>query len=118
MRRRKRQWRRNPHADSGVRRPPLPSSVVVQVELTTRFEKDFARRIAGTPLDAEFEALLALLMEGAPLPTKYRDHPLKGTRVALRDCHLRPDMDMVLIYQRTPTALKLIRIGTHADLFG
>lgn len=88
----------------------------MQVELTKRFEKDFARRIAGTPLDAEFEALIALLLAGASLPTKYRDHPLKGTRVELRDCHLRPDM--VLIYQRTPKALKLIRFGTHADLFG
>lgn len=88
----------------------------MDVKPTTRFEKDFAKRIARTPLDADFEDLLELLLTGEPLPPKYRDHPLKGVRGNVRDCHLRPDM--VLLYSRDETVLKLIRIGTHSDLFG
>ena len=88
----------------------------MDIKLTTRFERDFARRIAGTPLDAEFEDLLGLLVSGATLPTKYRDHPLKSDRSGVRDCHLRADM--VLLYSRSDKLLKLMRIGTHADLFG
>lgn len=88
----------------------------MEIKLTARFERDFAKRIAGTHLDAEFEALLNLLVSGAALPAKYRDHPLKGDRGGVRDCHLRPDI--VLLYSRSENLLKLVRIGTHADLFG
>lgn len=88
----------------------------MEIKLTARFERDFAKRIAGTPLDGEFEALLNLLVSGAALPAKYRDHPLKGDRAGVRDCHLRPDI--VLLYSRSENLLKLVRIGTHADLFG
>ena len=88
----------------------------MDIKLTARFERDFAKRIAGTPLDAEFEDLLGLLVSGAELPKKYRDHPLKGDRYGVRDCHLRADM--VLLYSRSDKLLKLVRIGTHADLFG
>ena len=87
----------------------------MEIKLTARFERDFAKRIAGTPLDAEFEVLLNLLVSGAALPVKYRDHPLKGDRTGVRDCHLRPDI--VLLYSRSENLLKLVRIGTHADLF-
>jgi len=89
---------------------------VVEIKLTARFERDFAKRIAGTPLEAEFEALLDLLAVGAALPANYRDHPLKGDRAGVRDCHLRADL--VLLYSRSDKLLKLVRIGTHADLFG
>lgn len=88
----------------------------MQVEFTNQFQKDFAKRIAGTALDAEFEALLAHLMAGGALPVKYRDHPLKGDRLGRRDCHLRPDM--VVLYARGSTVLKLYRIGSHSELFG
>ena len=88
----------------------------MDIKLTARFEQDFAKRIAGTPLDAEFEDLLGLLVSGATLPSKYRDHPLKGDRSGVRDCHLRANM--VLLYSRSDKLLKLVRIGTHADLFG
>jgi hypothetical protein len=45
------------------------------------------------------------------LPLKYRAHPLKNNRDGHRDCHLRSDM--VLLYRRSSTVLRLVRIGTH-----
>ena len=83
---------------------------------TTRFRKEFAKQIKGTPLEAEFATLLDLLVAGGQLPHKYRAHPLKNNRSGHWDCHLRPDM--VLLYQRSATVLQLVRIGSHADLFG
>lgn len=86
------------------------------IEAGNRFKKDFARWIRGTPLDAEFAELLRLLATGTALPPHYRDHPLKGRWRNARDCHLRGDV--VLIYERTETSIRLVRIGSHSELFG
>ena len=83
---------------------------------TTQFQRDFRKRIAGTPLEGELETLVGLLLAGGPLPEKYRDHPLKGDRTGLRDCHLRPDM--VVLYRKTGDRLSLVRIGSHSEIFG
>ena len=88
----------------------------MNIEPTTQFRRDFAKRIKGTSLETEFATLLGLLVAGGQLPSKYRAHPLKNNRDGYWDCHLRSDM--VLLYRRTPAVLRLIRIGTHSDLFG
>jgi mRNA interferase YafQ len=88
----------------------------VNIEPTSQFRRDFAKRIKGTPLETEFATLLDLLVAGGQLPSKYGAHPLKNNRDGYWDCHLRSDM--VLLYRRTPTVLRLFRIGTHSDLFG
>lgn len=60
--------------------------------------------------------LLALLIEGKPLPREYLDHPLKGEWKGYRDSHMEPDW--LLIYKADDTNLWLARTGTHADIFG
>lgn len=60
--------------------------------------------------------LLALLIEGKPLPREYLDHPLKGGWKGYRDSHMEPDW--LLIYKADDTNLWLARTGTHADIFG
>jgi mRNA interferase YafQ len=51
------------------------------------------------------------------LPASYRDHPLRGTFQDARDSHLEPDW--LVIYERDPKSgeIRLIRTGTHQDLF-
>jgi mRNA interferase YafQ len=60
--------------------------------------------------------VLTLLLNDQPLPTRYRDHPLRGEWADHRDCHIRPDL--ILIY-RKPDAdrLELVRLGSHSELF-
>jgi mRNA interferase YafQ len=60
------------------------------------------------------EAIL-LLVEGAPLPPRYRDHSLGGDWAHHRDCHLEPDW--LLLYKLDGNDLYLVRTGTHSDLF-
>ncbi|KAF1041470.1 type II toxin-antitoxin system YafQ family toxin [Xylophilus sp.] len=60
-------------------------------------------------------ALLLLLIERAPLPERYRDHPLKGEWAGWRDAHIEPDW--LLIYRVAGDELQLARTGTHSDLF-
>jgi len=86
------------------------------IEAGSRFKKDFTRWIKGTPLEAEFADLLRVLATGSILAPHFRDHPLQGPWRGCRDCHLRGDV--ILIYQRSEKSLRLVRIGSHSELFG
>ena len=62
--------------------------------------------------------VLSLLMNGNPLPTQYKDHPLTGDLHDFRECHIEPDwLLMYQIYEDT-LVLSATATGTHADLFG
>ena len=66
---------------------------------------------------SKLQAVLDILMNGEPLPLKYRDHQLKGRMKIFRECHIEPDW--LLIYQKDENSLILYATatGTHADLF-
>ncbi|MDE2299960.1 MAG: type II toxin-antitoxin system YafQ family toxin [Burkholderiales bacterium] len=59
------------------------------------------------------------LLNDRPLDKKHRDHELSGEYDGVRECHVEPDW--LLIYDKEGDAkagaLKLIRTGTHSDLF-
>lgn len=55
------------------------------------------------------------LCNGETLDKKYKNHQLKGQWFPSFDCHILPDL--VLIYQLTDTELKLVRLGSHSELF-
>lgn len=56
------------------------------------------------------------LVDAEALPTRSRDHPLKGTLKDCRECHI--EADWLLIYRIEGGELRLIRTGSHSDLFG
>ena len=58
---------------------------------------------------------LETLLQQAPLPARYRDHPLRGNWRGYRDFHVEPDW--LLIYRVEGDELQLVRTGSHADLF-
>ena len=84
---------------------------------TTQFRKDY-KRVKKRGMDlSRLEAVLELLCAEEILPAALRDHPLTGNYIGFRECHIQPDW--LLIYQvaRETLILKLIRTGTHSDLF-
>jgi mRNA interferase YafQ len=92
--------------------PPPPPPLIVTV--TSQFERDLKRlEKQGKNLDKLHEIFRAL-RNRLPLPPKNRDHALTGRWKGFRDCHVEPDW--VLIYERGPERLKLVRTGSHADL--
>jgi mRNA interferase YafQ len=64
---------------------------------------------------AKLREAIVLLLEGSPLPPRYGDHPLAGDWKHFRDCHIEPDW--LLIYKIDGDDLRLVRTGTHSDLF-
>lgn len=104
------------------------------ISRTSQFKKDYKRESKGQyrlGLDDALRAVLALLATDAPLPERYRDHPLSGDYRAHRECHLKPDL--LLIYMKQgetnqgemkqggsapeEASLRLVRLGSHSELF-
>ena len=82
---------------------------------TTAFKKDF-KRLEKRGADLEkLRRVITLLLAGMPDEEQYRDHSLRGKFSDARDCHIEPDW--VLIYAVIENELRLIRTGSHADLF-
>lgn len=88
-----------------------------QIERTNKFKRDYKReRKTDSMLDGALMPVVELLAADSPLPERLRDHGLGGPLKGYRDCHVRPDL--VLIYSKSDEALVLVRLGSHAELFG
>ena len=86
--------------------------------ITNQCKKDIKlAKKQGKNIDIIFE-VADLLSEGRELDPKYRDHALSGNFKGKRECHLEPDF--LLIYEKRvkEIVLYLVRVGSHADLFG
>lgn len=90
------------------------------IEWTTGFKRDLKREKKGKhrkAVDSLLAEAVVLLANDRPLPAANHDHSLSGDWIDHRDCHLKPDL--VLIYRKPDAGtLQLVRLGSHAELFG
>ena len=82
---------------------------------SSQFKRDVKKAEKRGKDMTKLRALLALLIEQAPLPQQYGDHPLRGNWNGYRDAHI--ESDWLLIYRVVDDELRLARTGSHADLF-
>jgi len=90
---------------------------MLEIVYTNKMKRD-AKRMKKRGKDlTKLVAVLDLLASQAPVPEKYRDHPLKGEWHDYRECHIEPDW--LLIYQifEDKLILSASGTGTHSDLF-
>ena len=87
------------------------------IKPTSRFKKDL-RGIARSGGDlSRMVRVVELLAQDIPLPSRYRDHELKGEWLGHRECHLAPDWLLIYMKDREILVLTLTRTGTHSELF-
>lgn len=88
--------------------------------LKLKREKSFIKDFAKFDLnDTEFSRLsryISLLCEGKALPQEANDHALKGTWLGFREFHIGGDT-LVIYKIYDDNTLKLIRLGSHSQLF-
>ena len=85
---------------------------------TKRYDREFAlAKRRGLDENDMFD-VVGKLINGEKLPPKHRDHALKGNLKGTRECHVHPDW--LLIYEKNDgiRLIRLLRTGTHADLYG
>ncbi|WP_020559462.1 type II toxin-antitoxin system YafQ family toxin [Thiofilum flexile] len=63
-----------------------------------------------------FVEYLYLLSQEHPLPAEAKDHALNGEWVDFREFHISGDV--LVIYRIENDSVKLVRIGSHSQLFG
>ncbi|MBF0428290.1 MAG: type II toxin-antitoxin system YafQ family toxin [Magnetococcales bacterium] len=85
---------------------------IVQSGAFLRDLRDLAKR--GKDL-SKLYVVVEYLAKGETLAPKYKPHPLKGNWQPKWDCHI--ESDWLLIYEVTKDSVKLVRTGTHSDLF-
>lgn len=86
-----------------------------EIVFTNQFKRDLKKYFLML-VSAEWIEVLSCLLVDEALPEKYRDHALIGNWVGTRECHLKPDL--LLIYLKENNELRLLRLGSHAELFG
>jgi mRNA interferase YafQ len=87
-----------------------------RIEFSSAFKRDYRRMVKRGAAPPKLNAVLDLLMNGRPLPTRNRPHVLSGEWKGFWECHIEPDW--LLIYDLDdPGILALHRTGTHSDLF-
>ena len=92
---------------------------MLKVEFTGQFRKDYKLAVRRGFDPKELETVITLLVHEQPLPKKYRDRSLTDSRnyQDMRECHIEPDWLLVYKILRETLILRLIRTGSHSDLF-
>ena len=86
---------------------------------TTKFKKDL-KKVKKNRLDFESTALVLKILETYGVdgvPKEMNPHKLLGNYKDNWECHIKADLLIIWIQIESPNTIKLIRIGTHSDLF-
>ena len=92
---------------------------MLKPEFTGQFKKDYKLALKRGCNPNLLQEVISLLCAEQPLPEKYRDHALTISRnyKGVRECHIEPDWLLVSKIDHDVLVLKLIRTGSHSDLF-
>jgi len=90
-----------------------------ELEVTTKFKKDL-KKIKGDNKKFEKVAKVLELLQYdgfRSIPKKMVPHQLKGKYKGNWECHIMPDLLIIWFQVESPNVIKLIRVGSHSDLF-
>lgn len=90
---------------------------MLEIVASNRFKKDLKQAIKRKYNIELMQEVIDKLAACEPLDEKYRDHPLAGDYIGMRECHITPDWLLVYQVREKELVLFLSRTGTHSDLF-
>ena len=81
---------------------------------TKKFDKEYARLSES---DRKIvDSVVNMILDGIPLPEKYRDHQLKGNLKNFRDCHVKQDLILIYGKEEDVMIITAYRINSHSEL--
>lgn len=86
------------------------------LQQTKTFKKCLKKYRNNQSVLTELKKVTELLITESKLPTKYRDHELKGKYRGIRELHLKPDA-LLLYIKIERKKLILMALDSHANLF-
>lgn len=92
---------------------------MLKIAYQGQFKKDFKLAVKRGCNIAELQNVISLLANEQTLPEKYCDHALTNSREYkdVRECHIQPNWLLIYKIYKDSLILKLIRTGSHSDLF-
>lgn len=92
---------------------------MLKLVFTGQFKKDYKAAVRRGCDPKKLEQVVTLLCSERPLPRSCRDHALINSRnyKGMRECHIDPDWLLIYKVVQETLILKLIRTGSHSDLF-
>ncbi len=84
-----------------------------------QFKRDYKRAVKRGLNPDKLSEIVSMIADMKPLPPQNKDHKLETSRnyKNMRECHI--ESDWLLVYQilKDVLILRLVRTGTHSDLF-
>lgn len=90
---------------------------MLNIYRSTQFKKDL-KKIRKQDKDLRLlQEIIELLCQEKLLSEKNKDHLLVGNWKGYRECHINPDWLLIYKIDGEVNLLKLIRTGSHSELF-
>lgn len=87
-----------------------------ELKITSQFKKDL-KRYQNQPNRVEkLKVVLRHLQQGTAIPPEYKPHKLLGEYKDCMECHIESDT-LLIWFDEKSNIIKLIRLGTHSELF-
>lgn len=88
-----------------------------KIEFTHQYLKDIRLARKRQLDESKLNNIIQLLSQGQTLPRQNKDHALTGQYTGFRECHIQPDWLLIYSTNHSVQIVRLIRTGTHTDLF-
>ena len=92
--------------------------IMYELFISSQFKKDIKSYKYKSKIIEALEDSIDNIRWEKILSKRYNDHELKWTFAGVRECHVFPDVLLVYEVDTTKKCLRLIRIGSHSELFG
>jgi len=90
---------------------------MLDIRRSTQFKKDLKKIIKQGKNLSLLEEIVNLLCVGKSLPEKNNDHSLVGDWRGYNECHINPDWLLIYKVEEEINLLRLMRTGSHSELF-
>lgn len=87
-----------------------------ELKITRQFKKDLKKYKNQPQKTAKLKVVLGLLQNGSKIPQEFNPHKLLGEYKGCMECHIESDTLLIWIDEET-NVIKLVRLGTHSELF-
>ena len=88
-----------------------------ELQFTNQFKKDFKRYKSDPVKISQIFSFLKLLELEESIPNEFRPHKLKGIYKGYMECHIESDLLLIWLSDEKEKIIKLIRLGSHSELF-
>ena len=87
-----------------------------ELKITSQLKKDLKRYQNQPKRIEKLKVVLMYLQQDIPIPQEYKPHKLLGEYKDCLECHIEGDT-LLIWFDGNTDVIKLIRLGTHSELF-